>query len=180
MIISCWILLKTRNVSEKICREIQRKMYILNFFFFSENRAVCEIKWENIVERDRPQMTIWRMRNSCRIPKATNTHSEYVILITFPLQQWWQERSSVLRYTYIAAVVTNKPFQKRQFHFKSRDETKLLFARDRCQTVAGAFWSYSDSLNSGSTDAGRSQQAHLRPPPTQLLAVDVCVLGWIV
>ena len=31
-------------------------------------------------------MTIWRMRNACWIPNATNTHSFYVILITFPLQ----------------------------------------------------------------------------------------------
>ena len=29
---------------------------------------------------------IWRMRIACRITKATNTHSEYVILVAFPLQ----------------------------------------------------------------------------------------------
>ena len=28
--------------------------------FFFENRAVCEIMWENTVERGRTQMTIWR------------------------------------------------------------------------------------------------------------------------
>ena len=33
-------------------------------------------------------MTIWRMRIACWIPKTTNTHSECVILIAFPLQQW--------------------------------------------------------------------------------------------
>ena len=69
------------------------------------NRAVYEIMWENTVEPGRPQMTIWRMRITCWIPKATNTHSEYVILITFPLQQWLQERPSMLRYTYIACLV---------------------------------------------------------------------------
>ena len=52
---------------------------------------------ENTVERDRPQMAIWRMRIACRIPKATNTHSEYVILIAFLVQQWLQERASMLR-----------------------------------------------------------------------------------
>jgi hypothetical protein len=36
-----------------------------------------------------------RMRIACRIPKATDTHSEYVILIAFPLQRWLQERASV-------------------------------------------------------------------------------------
>ena len=42
-----------------------------------------------------------RMRIACWIPKATNTHSQYVILIAFPLQQWLHGRASVLRYTYI-------------------------------------------------------------------------------
>ena len=57
-----------------------------NFFF--DNRAVYEIMWENNVERGRPQMTIWRMRIICWIPKATDTHSENLILTDFPLQQW--------------------------------------------------------------------------------------------
>jgi len=37
--------------------------------------AVFEIMWKNMVEPDRPQMTIWRIRKVCRITKATNTHS---------------------------------------------------------------------------------------------------------
>ena len=41
-------------------------------------------------------MTTWRMRISCWITKATNTSSEYVIFIAFPLQQWLQERVSLL------------------------------------------------------------------------------------
>jgi len=32
-------------------------------------------------------MTIWRMRISCWIPKATDTHSEYVVHLAVPLQQ---------------------------------------------------------------------------------------------
>jgi len=40
--------------------------------------TVYEIMWENIVERSRAQMAIWRMRVACWITKATNTHSEYV------------------------------------------------------------------------------------------------------
>jgi hypothetical protein len=39
------------------------------------------------------------------IPKATNTHLEYVISIAFPLEQWLQKRGSILRYTYIACRV---------------------------------------------------------------------------
>jgi len=50
-------------------------------------------------------MTIRRMRVVCWITKATNTHSEHVILIAFPLHQWLNEPVSVLRYTYIACLV---------------------------------------------------------------------------
>ena len=59
---------------------------------------------KNIVGLGRPQMTIWRMRIACWIPKATDIPSEYVILIAFPLQQWSHERASMLRYTYIACL----------------------------------------------------------------------------
>jgi hypothetical protein len=48
---------------------------------------------------------IWRMRVACWIPKAAKIHSEYVILIAFPLQHWLHERLSVLRYTYVACLV---------------------------------------------------------------------------
>ena len=72
---------------------------------FFENRTLYEIMWKNIVDRGRLQMTIWRMRFVCRITKATNTHSQYVILIAFPLQQWLHERAPTLRYTYIACLV---------------------------------------------------------------------------
>ena len=53
-------------------------------------------------------MTIWRMRIAWWVPKATNTHSEYVILIAFPLQQWLKERALGFRYTYIACIVDIK------------------------------------------------------------------------
>jgi len=52
-------------------------------FFSPENRAVYEIMWKNMVALDGPQTTIWRMRISRYVPKATNTHSTYVILIAF-------------------------------------------------------------------------------------------------
>jgi hypothetical protein len=61
--------------------------------------------WKNIVERDRPQMTIWRMRIAFWMPNATNTLSEHVILIAFPQQQWLHERASMSRYTCIACLV---------------------------------------------------------------------------
>jgi len=70
--------------------------------FFSENIAVCEIIWKNVAGPGRSQLTVWRTRIACWIPKATDTHSECVILIVFPLQPWLNQRASMLRYTYPA------------------------------------------------------------------------------
>jgi len=68
----------------KLVEKIKTHMRSVTLFF--DNRAIYEIMWKNIVERGRPHMTIWRMHTACWIPKATNTHSEYVILFAFPLQ----------------------------------------------------------------------------------------------
>jgi len=72
MIISRSILLRLRNVSDISCRG-------------------SEMIWKNVVELDRPQMTIWRMRIACWMPKTTNMHSEYIIIIASPLIQWFHE-----------------------------------------------------------------------------------------
>jgi len=36
--------------------------------------------WEDTVELDRTQMTVWGMNILCRLTVATDMHSEYVIL----------------------------------------------------------------------------------------------------
>ena len=78
-IVSSSFLLRMRNVSGKSCRDNQNTHFVFSNFFFSfENHAVCEIIWENIIERGRPQVTIWRMRIACRVTKATNTHTHVV------------------------------------------------------------------------------------------------------
>jgi hypothetical protein len=48
---------------------------------------------KNIVERGRPQNKIQVLRIACWITKAKNKPSEYVILISFPQQQWLHERA---------------------------------------------------------------------------------------
>ena len=45
------------------------------------------------------------MRFVCWITEATNTHSECVILIALPLQQWLRERAWMLRHTYTLPVL---------------------------------------------------------------------------
>jgi hypothetical protein len=59
--------------------------------------------WKNIVQPDRPKK--WRMPIACWITKATNTHSDYEIIIAFSLQQLLHERASMSRCTYINSLV---------------------------------------------------------------------------
>jgi len=61
--------------------------------------------WKSVVQPDRPQVTIWRIRIAFWIPKAINTHLEHVIVIAFPLRKWLHERASMLLYTYIGCLV---------------------------------------------------------------------------
>jgi hypothetical protein len=85
--------------------------------------------WKNIVQRGRSQMTIWLMCIARSIPTATNTHSEYVILIAFPLQQWLHNRTTLLRYTYIAHIV--------RFYNMKRElmrTSQCLFSGSSCLT----------------------------------------------
>ena len=104
MIITCSVLLRIkRNVSDKSYRANQNTHFMFNNFFL--NHAFNGIIWKNIVELARPQRTIWRMCRTCWIPKATNTHSEYVICIVFPLQQWLHKCASMLHYKHTACLV---------------------------------------------------------------------------
>jgi hypothetical protein len=94
-----------KNVSEKLVEKMKTR--ILCPMAFLSNPAVYDVIWENIVEPDRTRMAIWRMRIACWITKATNAHSEYVILTAFPLQHWLRERASMLHYTYLNRLVLN-------------------------------------------------------------------------
>jgi len=44
------------------------------------------------------------MRIACSVTKGQDTHSEYVIPVPFPRQQWLRKRIPVLRHMYIAYV----------------------------------------------------------------------------
>ena len=61
--------------------------------------------WKNISDLGKPQITKRWMIVECWVPKATNTQSEYVILIVSPLQPLSQEHISLLRYMHIALLV---------------------------------------------------------------------------
>jgi len=91
------------NVSDKHYREEARVLYSLNFFL-----KLCCL-WHDVEKWCRDEQAIddyimRRMRFICWITKTIDTHSEYVILIDFPRQQWLHERAKVLICTYIACV----------------------------------------------------------------------------
>jgi len=81
-----------RNISDKSCRENQNTHILHSVTLFLKTMPY-EIMWKNVVEPDRPEMTIWCMRIACWIHKPTNTHSEYVILTAFSLQHGFMSAS---------------------------------------------------------------------------------------
>jgi hypothetical protein len=64
------IIIRMRNVSDKICTESKKTHFIFSNFF----RKSCRF-WDKV---KKTQMNIWRMRIACWIPKATNVLSEHV------------------------------------------------------------------------------------------------------
>ena len=67
--------LEWETLQTKVVKKI--KTHILySIFFPPETRAVYEIMWKNTMVTNRPQITIWRMRFACCIPRATYTHLE--------------------------------------------------------------------------------------------------------
>jgi hypothetical protein len=89
-----------RNVSDK--RRENQTHFLYKIILFSENRAVYEIMWKNMVVRQAAEDNIiWRMRFVCWIIKAAHILricNTYVI-------QWLRERALILRYTYIYCLV---------------------------------------------------------------------------
>ncbi len=71
-IICVSVFLRMRNFSDESFRGNQNTHFVFNNFFF-ENRVFFQIIWKNIVQPDRPQMTIRRMRIASRI---LQTHTQ--------------------------------------------------------------------------------------------------------
>jgi len=87
------------------------------------------------------------MRIACWIPKATDTHSEYVILSAFPLQQRLHERASMLRFTFVACCIISRHglmfILKFLYHFNQatrRHIPKYCSFKNQC-LLCGKFYS---------------------------------------
>jgi len=69
-----------------------KSKHILNSVNFPEYCAVHEIKWKNIVQPDRPQMTRWRMRIAYLVTNATDKH----------LRIFWRFADRASQYIYLS------------------------------------------------------------------------------
>jgi hypothetical protein len=81
LFISRSVLLRIRNVSDRFVGKFKTNILCSKTSF--GNFALYEIMPGITAEPAITQRTIWRVRIACWIPKATDTHSEYVILIDF-------------------------------------------------------------------------------------------------
>jgi hypothetical protein len=78
----------------KVTQKIKTR--ILRSITSYSRQSYCS--WDNVqryLEQNRSQMRIWHIRIACWT-KAKAIHSEYVIIIAFPLQRWLHEGTSML------------------------------------------------------------------------------------
>ena len=107
-----------RNVSYKFVDNT--KTHILqSIILFSEKHTVYKIILKNMGGAGQTIETTRRMRFICRIIRAINKYSEWVIIISFPLQQWLHQRPSLLLHTYIACLVVIWSEVKWKPHYKN-------------------------------------------------------------
>ena len=98
--------LNEKCFGQKSAEKVETDILCSVIFFFEKSCSV----WGNVEKYGRvgeatDDNIIERMRFTCWITKATDTHAEYVMFISFPRQQKLRERASALRYTYIGCVV---------------------------------------------------------------------------
>jgi hypothetical protein len=88
-------------------------------------------------------MTIWRILIASWIPKATNTHSEYVIFIAFPLQQWLAKHTSMF---YIYIYKTLRCTYIYQHFISTKSEFNISISDVGLQAVITCFQIFKNNL----------------------------------
>jgi hypothetical protein len=131
MTISWWILLRIRNVSNRSCRKNQNTHFMFNncfrkscFLWDNVKKYGHKLQYGGALHAG---LVPLNSRSTCQRPFThthTHTHSpthtstyahtnalahtdahKYARLTAFPPQQWFLERASMLRYTYIVCLV---------------------------------------------------------------------------
>ena len=104
MIISSWISLRMRNVSDKSVERIKTHI-VCPVHFFSPHWKLCRL-WDNVEKYGRAgqaavETVIQRIRIVCWI---THTHTLRISNTAYPLLQWLGERAWYV-YTHISCIV---------------------------------------------------------------------------
>ena len=91
--------------SDESCRENQNTHFVFSIFFSRKQHRL----WDNVEKNCNRtgQATDDKMTHAhCMLDTYVYnfTHSEYVIFIAFPLQQWLHERASMLRYSTLPGL----------------------------------------------------------------------------
>jgi len=102
-----WLYLAEFFLEWEICQtkfmEEIKPNILCSIFFFSENRAVYEIMWKNIVQPARPMVTIYNMAHAlCMLDSQVYRHTLRIWIIIYFPQQRIRESTSLLRYTHAA------------------------------------------------------------------------------
>jgi hypothetical protein len=130
MIIYRWILLQWEMFQINIVEEMKiHILYSIRFF-----RKSCRL-WDNVEKCDSARqatMTIYvigRMRFACWITKATDTHSEYVILLVFHGNKGCTNAPRFNVYTYIACLVLflRRPPRIQEWSWNISSKTRLYY-----------------------------------------------------
>ena len=84
-----------------VVQKLETHIFMINNFLFRKSFFL----WDNVEKYCRAGQATdnnitRRMHTECCIPKATNTHSEYVTLTAFPLQQRWHKLTCVTLYVH--------------------------------------------------------------------------------
>ena len=133
MIISRWFFFpRIRNVFDKICIEKQNSHFPKTVPFWDNVEEYVTARQATDDNKIRRKSTTWLLT------KTTDTHSEYVILIAFPLQQWSHERASMLR-LYVHCL-SSWPI------FRSVQVSVPLETKFNMQNFVGSFFKFRSHL----------------------------------
>jgi hypothetical protein len=105
MIISLWILLRIGMCQTKVMEEIKPHIFLSVTSFRKSSCLQENVEKYGRVRHVTNDNSIRRMHIACWVTKATDTHSEYLILVHFPQQQWLRERNSIFHYTYTTIYI---------------------------------------------------------------------------
>jgi hypothetical protein len=97
IITSLLFLIILRNVLDKGSRENKTHISCSLPFISPKIVQLIQIMWKKMVEPDRSHRTIWRIRFTHWLTKATDSQCKCIIFIHFPWQKRLRERDSFLR-----------------------------------------------------------------------------------